>query len=98
MINEQNKNRLDDTTCEMGDPNPLSPSSGRIYEIQVTGHLDTRWSDWLEGLEMKMLYNGEMILSGPIADQSALMGVLNKLSRLNLALLSVNEIKNRKQE
>jgi hypothetical protein len=26
-------------------------------------------------------------------DQAALMGVLNKLSRLNLALLSVNEIK-----
>jgi hypothetical protein len=34
-----------------------------------------------------------MVLSGPIIDQAALMGVLNKLSRLNLALLSVNQIK-----
>jgi len=34
-----------------------------------------------------------MILSGSIVDQAALMGVLNKLSRLNLTLLSVNEVK-----
>lgn len=30
---------------------------------------------------------------GPIVDQAALMGVLNKLSCLNLTLLSVNEMK-----
>ena len=36
--------------------------------------------------------NGEMILYGPIVDQAALMGVLNKLGRLNLTLLSVNQL------
>jgi hypothetical protein len=70
-----------------------SPLEGRNYEIHVAGQLDSRWSEWLEGLEVRLLENGEMILSGPILDQAALLGILNKLSRLNLTLLSVNKIK-----
>jgi hypothetical protein len=66
-------------------------SQGCSYEIHVRGQLDESWSDWLEGLEVKLLDDGEMILSGYIADQAALMGVLNKLYGLNLALLSVSE-------
>jgi len=61
----------------------------RVFEIHVNGHLDESWSDWLEGMEVKLLDGGEMILYGRIADQAALMGILNKLYRLNLALLSV---------
>lgn len=67
------------------------------YEIHIKGQLDESWSDWLEGLDVKLLDNGEMILSGHIGDQAALMGVLNKLYGLNLTLLSVNEIKNNNQ-
>ena len=63
-----------------------------FYEICVKGQLDDSWSDWLEGLEVKLLDNGDMVLFGRIKDQAALMGVLNKLYRLNLALLSMNEI------
>ncbi len=64
-----------------------------FIEIHVKGHLNSQWSDWLEGMQVKLLDNGEMILFGPIVDQAALMGVLNKLNRLNLAILSVNEVK-----
>jgi hypothetical protein len=68
-------------------------NSGKgFFEIHVKGHLDSKWSDWLEGLEVKLLDNGEMILSGTLVDQAALMGVLNKLNRLNLALLSVSQV------
>ena len=67
-------------------------SAGDVYEIHVKGQLDSRWSEWLEGLEVKLLENGEMILFGPIVDQAALMGVLNKLSHLNLTLISVNKV------
>jgi hypothetical protein len=66
---------------------------GGRFEIHVRGQLDESWSDWLEGLEVKLLENGEMILCGHIPDQAALMGILNKLYGLNLTLLSVNEIK-----
>jgi hypothetical protein len=70
-----------------------SHSAGGLFEIHIEGQLDSRWSEWLEGLEMEPLENGEMILFGPIVDQAALMGVLNKLSYLNLTLLSVSKVR-----
>jgi len=70
----------------------LTGAAAGSYEIHVKGQLDESWSDWLEGLDVKLLNNGEMILSGHIGDQAALMGTLNKLYGLNLTLLSVNEV------
>ena len=61
-------------------------------EIRVKGQLSNEWSDWFENMDLRSLENGEMILSGAIPDQAALMGILNKLNRLNLTLLSVNEV------
>jgi hypothetical protein len=75
----------------------LFHSGGGFFEIHVRGQLDSHWSEWLEGLQVKLLDNGEMLLSGPIVDQAALMGVLNKLSRLNLTLLAVNKLKKKDQ-
>ena len=87
-------NGLNSNERNVSGPNTgISQSGEKTFEIHVKGQLDSRWSEWLEGLEMKLLDNGEMVLFGPIIDQAALMGVLNKLSRLNLALLSVNEMK-----
>jgi hypothetical protein len=98
MANEQDESRLDSNAMDEEDRNVRSccagspHSGGGFYEIRVRGHLDSKWSDWLEGLEAKLLDNGEMILSGTIVDQAALMGVLNKLNRLNLTLLSVSQV------
>ena len=63
-----------------------------FFEICVRGHLSSEWSDWFENLDIRLLENGETVLYGPIVDQAALMGILNKLNRLNLPLLSLNEI------
>ena len=62
-----------------------------IYEIRVEGHLSDRWSDWFDGLAIRNEPNGETKLSGALADQSALFGVLNKIHALNLILISVNK-------
>lgn len=76
--------------------NAMSPhSAGGYFEIRVKGQLDSHWSEWLEGLELRHLDNGEMILSGHIVDQAALLGILNKVNHLNLTLLAVSEIPNR---
>lgn len=69
-----------------------SHSGGGCFEIRVKGHLNNQWSEWLEGLEMKLYESGETILTGNIVDQAALLGVLNKLNRLNLTLLSVTKV------
>jgi hypothetical protein len=65
---------------------------GARYEIRVKGHLGREWADWFEGLEFRPCENGEMLLSGRIVDQAALIGVLTRLNRLNLALLSVRSL------
>jgi hypothetical protein len=94
MANDKEEIRLEGNMVDHDDPDILPCCyGGRIFEIHVRGHLSSQWSDWLEGLEVKLLDNGEMILQGTIVDQAALMGILNKLNRLNLPLISVSEIK-----
>ena len=61
-----------------------------IYEIRIEGQLTDRWSDWFEGLVIHNDPIGETKLSGPLADQAALFGVLNKIQALNLTLISMN--------
>lgn len=98
MTTLQDEIRPDRNTEGNGDRNIRSSRpEGRNFEIHVKGQLNSQWSEWLEGLEVKLLEDGEMILFGPIVDQAALMGILNKLNRLNLTLLSLSEVKEQNQ-
>ena len=60
------------------------------YEIKIKGYLDTRWSDWFAGLTLTYLEGDETLLSGKLADQAALHGLLERIRDLNLTLISVN--------
>ena len=96
-MNTQDKPNLDKTPQGIVAPNAQSSrSAGELYEIRFRGHLNSSWSEYLEGLDMRWLDNGEMILFGSIVDQAALMGILNKLNRLNLTILSFNQLKKKK--
>jgi hypothetical protein len=61
----------------------------QVYEIRVEGHLTDRWSDWFEGLAIRNEAGGYTLLTGLLADQAALYGVLTKIHNLNLTLVSV---------
>ncbi|TFG64233.1 MAG: hypothetical protein E4H36_03545 [Spirochaetales bacterium] len=61
-----------------------------LYEIRVKGHLDGRWAEWFGGMTITLADNGDTILTGPIADQAALHGMLKKVRDLGIPLLSVN--------
>ena len=64
-----------------------------FYQIRVKGHLDQQlWSNWLEGLTLTHMENGETILSGSLADQAALHGVLHKLEGQGVPLIAVNRV------
>lgn len=63
-----------------------------VYEIRVKGHLGGRWSEWFDGMEITNLENGEALLSGEIADQAALHGVLAKVRDLGLPLVAVRGV------
>jgi len=66
------------------------------YQISVEGRLDESWSEWFNGLTMtsELERGGQpvTILTGPIADQSALRGVLNRIWDLNLIVISVERL------
>jgi hypothetical protein len=68
------------------------PDEFELHEIRVQGHLDKRWSDWLEGLTVTHESDGTTILAGPLADQAALHGVLSKLRDLALPIVSVRRV------
>ena len=59
------------------------------YCFILQAHLDTRWSAWFDGLTISNLAGGQALLTGPIADQAALYGVLIKIRDLGLPLIAV---------
>jgi hypothetical protein len=63
-----------------------------LHEIRVQGHLDERWTDWLEGLAISHESDGTTTLTGPLADQAALHGVLNRIRDLALPIVSVRRL------
>ena len=64
-----------------------------LYEIRLKGHLGNRWADWFEGLTITLEDNGETLLTGPVADQAALHGVLRKVRDVGMPLISVMRMK-----
>ena len=63
-----------------------------FYEIRVRGRLDEDWIEWFDGMVLTHTIEGQTMLTGPIRDQAALHGTLNKIRNLNLELISVTQI------
>ena len=78
----------------MNAPQPDRPEAEqpKQFAIRIKGHLDQRWADWLEGLTLTHDEDGTTKLEGPLADQAALHGVLNKIRDLSLPIISVQTL------
>ena len=61
------------------------------YEIRLKGRLDSSWAEWLGGMSLTHASDGTTVLAGPVVDQAALHGLLQKLRDLGTTLISVNE-------
>lgn len=59
------------------------------YEIRVAGHLDDHWAERLGGLELVRNADGTTTLTGSLADQAQLYGVLAGLRDIGAALLGL---------
>lgn len=68
------------------------PPNVAFYEIRLKGHLDSQWATWFDGLTITLEENGDTLLSGPVADQAALHGLLKKVRDLGMPLVSVVQI------
>jgi hypothetical protein len=68
------------------------PGQPMVYQIRLQGHLGPQWAGWFEDLAITLADNGETVLTGPVADQAALHGLLKKVRDLGAPLLSVIRI------
>jgi hypothetical protein len=59
------------------------------YEIRLKGHLDARWAAWFDALTLTYDGVGTTVIQGPVADQAALHGLLQKVRDTGLPLVSV---------
>ena len=64
-------------------------SETETYEIRIQGRLEDRWSAWFDGMDLLTDADGSTVIRGPVADQAALHGLIQKVRDLGLPLLSV---------
>jgi hypothetical protein len=62
------------------------------YELTVKGRLAPRWSAWFDGLAVTSSEDGTTTLRGPVVDQAALHGLLQKLRDLGIPLVSLTQL------
>ena len=73
--------------------NEISTAGGAgRYEIRLKGHLDARWATWFDGLALTTCSDGTTTIRGPVFDQSALHGLLQRVRDLGLPLMSVARV------
>ena len=65
------------------------PDAVERYEICLKGILSDQWSDWFNGMQICHDDQGNSTLSGPVGDQAALFGLLDKIRDLGLPVISV---------
>jgi hypothetical protein len=67
---------------------PRRPVSA-AYTVRVDGYLDHYWSPWFGGFTLTHEADGTTSLTGVIADQAQLHGLLTKIRDLGVPLLSL---------
>ena len=66
------------------------PDSPMVYQIRIKGQWGQQWAAWFGGLTVTLTAHNETLLTGPVADQAALYGLLKKVRDLGAPLLSLN--------
>lgn len=61
-----------------------------VYQIKVKGQLSANWSAWFDGMTIAQDITSATLITGPVADQAALHGLLRKVRDLGLTLLALS--------
>lgn len=59
-------------------------------EIHVKGQINEKWSGWFGGLDISHPDSDATVLTGLVADHSALYGIISRRRDLGLQLTSVH--------
>lgn len=82
----------DRSTDTHGGASPADHTGIQQYEIRVKGHLGTRWTAWFDGMSLTDEDGGITAIRGPVVDQAALHGVLQKLRDVGVPLVSLTQL------
>lgn len=74
--------------ADQHNPQGEDPDEPRCYQIRLQGQLGEQWAAWFDGLTITHTANGDTLLTGLVADQAALYGLLRKVRDLGLPLLA----------
>lgn len=72
-------------TSAVGDTSPQ-------YVIRVEGHLDARRATRFDGMSLTNDSDGTTAIHGPVVDQAALHGLLQKLRDVGIPLISLTQV------
>ena len=70
----------------------VNPNAPMVYQIRLKGHLGSQWAEAFAGMTLMLEANDETHITGPVADQAALYGLLRKVRDLGVPLLAVTRI------
>lgn len=70
----------------------MTAYDARVYELRISGRLDERWSDWFDELSVERHDDGTSTLTGVVADQAQLHGILARLRDLGVTLLACHVV------
>jgi hypothetical protein len=82
----------DDSTNQPSGGAAAAGHTSPRYEICVKGRLEARWAAWFDGLEITDPGDGTTVLLGPVVDQAALHGLLQRLGGIGVHLVSLREV------
>lgn len=68
---------------------PTNLDQAKVYEFKIQGYLDSRWTDWFGDQFVAIQEENYTLLTGMVADQAALHGLLKKVRDLGVPLISV---------
>lgn len=67
-----------------------------LYQITINGNLDPNWSTWFNWMEVSFQDKSRITtLTGKVADQAELRGILNKIWDLNKTIIAVSRLQDR---
>lgn len=81
--------RTPDTTSGAS---PADRTGTQQYEIRVKGHLGSRWTAWFDGLSLTNEDDGITVIRGPVVDQAALHGLLQRLRDVGIPLVTLTQL------
>lgn len=67
------------------------PDQPIVYQIRLRGELDRMWSQWFDGLAITWC-DGDTLLTGPVADQAVLHGLIRRIRDLGVTLISIKRL------